>query len=169
MPIYQIVLFSAAITVVFTQGEIFKFLRRGPWLWRELVKCALCSGVWIGSATYLFFFGYPHVGDELLIWVDNVFRALGAGCSSGCLAVLFVALWDKLDAKAASPVEIRNATMTVLNPSISSPKIKIIPEGFMPDEAPTDPVTSESRLTKKIPVDELRVEASRRSEPGERS
>ena len=59
---------AVAITVVFVNGSIFGWLRRArpttcrargfcPFCWankrfRELVSCALCSGVWIGFAAH---------------------------------------------------------------------------------------------------------------------
>ncbi len=95
-----IILFSAAITVVFTEGSIFKVLREhGPKLWRELVSCALCSGVWIGTAMWLLSAGFPHAGDSQAKALYAV-TALGTGCLTGCLALLFVLIWEKLDQKA---------------------------------------------------------------------
>jgi len=164
MPTYQVVLFSAAITVVFTQGTIFKFLRRGPWLWRELASCALCTGVWVGMGMSLLFSGFPHVGGDLLTDLSSLVRLLGVGSVSGCAALLFVAVWEKLDTRGAL-LSIENATMTVPNAQIHAPRVKFTGEAFQPEEAPTDPVSSDSRLTKKVPTDRLRIEASRRSHP----
>jgi hypothetical protein len=162
-----IVLFSAAISVVFTQGEIFKFLRRGPWLWRELASCALCSGVWIGAAMWCLFSGFPHVGDDLLISARAVAYVLGVGSLSGCVALLFVMVWEKLDEKAAAHVRIETAQLVVQNPEITAQKIRFTKRSVFPDEAPTDPTTSDSRLTKKVSTERLPIAQSRRSNPDE--
>jgi hypothetical protein len=86
-----LVLFSAAIAVVFTQGSIFSPLRtHGPKLWRELVSCGLCSGTWIGG-----------VAAALLLPVDltvqSAFLVLGTGCASGALAWFFGMIIEVLD------------------------------------------------------------------------
>lgn len=98
-----IIAFSAAISVVFTQGSIFEPLRKhGPKLWRELASCALCSGVWIGSAMFvllsdfLVLSEFPHAAYKLWI-AREIVAMLGAGSLSGCVAVIFVALWDWLN------------------------------------------------------------------------
>ena len=89
-----IVLFSAAITVVFTQGTLFHVLRtHGPRLWRELVVCALCSGVWIGASSTVLIHQVPFQASFSVL-----FQLLGMGSLTGCVAVLFVALWEALDA-----------------------------------------------------------------------
>lgn len=85
-----LVLFSAAITVVFTQGKIFRFAREhGPALWRELVSCPLCSGVWIGAGSS-FLVGGHFVG------LLRVYEALAVGALAGCAAWAFVALLNAL-------------------------------------------------------------------------
>jgi hypothetical protein len=81
-----VVLFSAAITVVFTQGKPTAFVREhGPALWRELASCPLCSGVWIGALSSAL------VGGTLS-GLLRVYEALALGTATGCLAWLFVAL-----------------------------------------------------------------------------
>ncbi len=96
-----IVLFSAAITVVFVRGSIFDPLRkRGPELWRDLVKCPLCSGVWVGGLAYLGDGGFyiPYAG--VWPWFSLLFTTLGLGALTGCAALLFVRVWDALESFA---------------------------------------------------------------------
>lgn len=98
-----IVLFSAAITVVFTQGTIFRGIRgHGPALWRELVICALCSGVWIGAFATILIKQIP-----LQLNFHVLFQVLGMGSLTGCVAVMFVALWEFLDAIGGSVTAFR--------------------------------------------------------------
>lgn len=168
MSTLAIVLFSAAIAVVFTQGEIFKFLRRGPWIWREFAKCALCSGVWIGAAMWCLFYGFPHAGGNLVI-ARSVAVMLGVGALSGCAAMLFVAVWDKLDEKTPAPVRIDTAHLVAHNPEITAQKVRFTRRSVsaFPDEAPTEPTTSDNRLTQKVSTERLPIAASRRSNPDE--
>lgn len=89
-----LVLFSAAITVVFTRGSVFDAVRsRGPELWRDLAGCPLCTGVWVGGAL------------EALQVQGLDFRAaltvLGVGCVTGCAALLYALLTDFLGSHAA--------------------------------------------------------------------
>jgi hypothetical protein len=164
MPLYQVILFSAAISVVFTQGEIFKFLRRGPWLWRELAKCALCTGVWVGMGMSTLFYGFPHVGGDLWTTARAVATLLGTGAVSGCAALIFVAVWEKLDEKVPGIQVASGATlMLATKPEISVQRAKFQSLSdkltWPADEAPTDPSTSDSRMTKKLGIDELREKA----------
>lgn len=88
----QQVLESAAVTVVLTQGTIFRPLReRGPKLWRELVSCPLCLGWWIGAAGI----GCnDHFGLEPLAAFWHV---AASGALAGSTALLFRRLTDWLD------------------------------------------------------------------------
>ncbi len=89
-----IVLFSAAITVVFTEGEIFAPVRRvGPSFWRALASCPLCSGVWVGALSAAAVLGIAPT------WrFDSIFLLLGLGSAAGCCALLFVRFWGALEA-----------------------------------------------------------------------
>jgi len=167
MSTLSIVLFSAAIAVVFTQGEIFKFLRRGPWIWRELASCALCSGVWLGAGMYLLFYGFPHAGGDLWTIATSVARVLGVGSLSGCVALIFVSIWEKLDERASS-VQIETANMFVQNTDLTAQRVRFVEPNAYVDELPTDPSTSDSRLTKKVSTKRLPIEKSRRSDSDER-
>jgi len=167
MPAYQLIAISAAIAVVFTQGEIFKFLRRGPWLWRELASCALCSGVWVGMAMSLLFYGFPQPGADLWTIVAVGARVLGLGALSGCAAVLFVAVWEKLDDRPAG-IAIDSAKMYVYDPQIRTQRVKFVePRPFASEEAPTEPNSSDNRLTKKVSTERLPIKESRRSDSNE--
>ena len=88
------VLESAAITVVFVRGSIFKRFREiGPSIWRELASCPLCAGVWIGA-------GWSLVRSALagpIARVDVAADALAAGAMTGALAMAFVLLLAVLD------------------------------------------------------------------------
>jgi hypothetical protein len=93
MNLALLVLFSAAITMVFTRGTIFDFARaRGPTLWRDLAGCPLCSGVWIGGTVAAL---RDHTWS---FW--NVFAVLGLGCVTGCAALLFALAVDFLGSHA---------------------------------------------------------------------
>jgi len=165
MPLYQTVLFAAAIAVVFTQGEIFNFLRRGPWIWRELASCPLCSGVWLGAGMYLLFYGFPHAGGDLLTILSSISKVLGIGSLSGCVATLFVVVWERLDEPAAA-ISIENASITATRPSISAPRVQIVSQAeFTGEEAPTEPTAEDNRLTKKVSTERLPIAKSRRSNP----
>lgn len=93
-----IVLFSAAITVVFTRGSIFAPVReRGPKLWRELSSCALCSGVWVGGGI-----AAASVRSAGIVSVFHVlFLAVALGSLAGCLSLLFVRVLDALESFSA--------------------------------------------------------------------
>lgn len=104
-----LLLFSSAITVVFTQGSIFRPLREhGPRLWRELVNCALCSGVWVGALSTV------ALRDIPLQWSFSVlFYVLGMGALTGCISVLFVVTWELFDMLYASLRALRTAFRVV--------------------------------------------------------
>lgn len=98
------VLESAAITVVFTTGSIFDaFRERGPKLWRELARCPLCAGVWIGAVDYLvralnaLAWRLPEPRSELF---TLCLTALGAGALAGCAALAFRRVADWLESSA---------------------------------------------------------------------
>lgn len=110
---YVLVLFSAAITVVFTRGSLFNPLRTrglcgrsGPlswaWeLWCDLAECPLCSGVWVGGLAYLGSgdFCVPYAG--VWPWISLLFAVLGVGSLTGCLALFSSLVLDYLDTAAA--------------------------------------------------------------------
>jgi hypothetical protein len=91
-----LVLQAAAITLVITEGSIFARLRTfGPALWRQLISCSLCLGVWVGAARYVLElesgqFPYPMT-FRLAVEV------LGFGCVTGVLAFLGAQLIACLD------------------------------------------------------------------------
>lgn len=90
-----IVLFSAAITVVFVRGSVFAPLRQhGPALWRELAECPLCSGVWIGGAV---------AAGQVPLRIDfsTPLHVLGLASLTGCLALFASLVLDWLDTVAA--------------------------------------------------------------------
>ena len=85
------------ISGLIAQGSIFDPLRQhGPELWRDLVKCPLCSGVWVGglaAVLCLDLYALPLRYAPFLV--------LGLGSLSGCAALLFVRVWDALESFAA--------------------------------------------------------------------
>lgn len=94
-----IVLFSAAITLVFTLGSVFEGVRsRGPDLWKEFAHCPLCVGVWVGSGVS----GLAHRWSGLEPSFPMVFTCLALGALTGCAALLFsrVVVWLDLAAFA---------------------------------------------------------------------
>lgn len=94
-----VVLVSAAITVVFTRGSIFDPLRaRGPELWRDLAKCPLCVGVWVGGGAAAAGSRLAGVESAFLL----LFLAVALGSLTGCLALLFVRVSDWLESSAVA-------------------------------------------------------------------
>lgn len=101
MSYVTVVLFSSAITVVFTRGTVFASVReRGPKLWRELASCPLCVGVWVGGLVALLFaprFVMQRVPTfEADGWFLVLFLAVALGSLTGCLSLLFVRVSDTL-------------------------------------------------------------------------
>jgi hypothetical protein len=87
-----LVLQAAAITLVITEGSIFARLRTfGPALWRQLVACSLCLGVWVGMAL--------RVVQAQDVVLDRFFavEVLGFGCVIGVLAFMGAQLIACLD------------------------------------------------------------------------
>jgi hypothetical protein len=96
-------LFSAAITVVFTRGTLFEALRGGPHrareaearivrFFRDLVSCPLCCGVWIGAAVSL-------VHDSGGAWgAARAADLLGFSCVCAVLALIAYSAIDWLQA-----------------------------------------------------------------------
>lgn len=81
----RVAVLGAALTLVFVRGSIFEPLRsRGPRLWRELVNCPLCLGVWVGvgSAVYSYLNStasvLPHALEILALGALTGVLALGA-------------------------------------------------------------------------------------------
>lgn len=94
-----LVLFSAAITVVFVKGSLFDPLRaRGPKLWRKLAACALCSGVWVGAAATAAAVRWEGFHGAL----PPPLEILGVGALTGVSALLYVRVTDWLDSAAAA-------------------------------------------------------------------
>lgn len=87
-----LVLQAAAITLVVTEGSIFARLRTfGPALWRQLIACSLCLGVWVGMGLYVL---HSYAGwMYFTYWV----QVLGFGCVSGVAAFLGAQLIACLD------------------------------------------------------------------------
>lgn len=89
---------SVAITLVVTQGTVFDSLRaRGPALWRELLKCPLCLGVWVGGAVWGLLGPAPTLLDHLPRWAGVVGEFLGFGCLTGVAALSVKLLWIALE------------------------------------------------------------------------
>lgn len=91
------VLEAVAITLVFTKGGIFKWVREsGPALWRELAACPLCAGVWVGMIwRVLRALPDVHVPLLSLTFAEDV---LASGAVTGVAALvlsLFVMLLDR--------------------------------------------------------------------------
>lgn len=104
-----IVLFSAAITVVFVRGEIFHALRtHGPELWKQLATCALCSGVWVGAGVTWLAARYLGLRTDFPL----LFTALALGSSTGCAALLYVRVIDRLEAAAVKDEVLTKAIET---------------------------------------------------------
>jgi hypothetical protein len=156
----SIILFSAAITVVFTQGTLFKPLRdHGPKLWRDLASCALCTGVWVGAATWLLFSGFPHAGGKLEI-ARAVAVELGVGSVTGCVALLYVSVWDWLAKEPGIHVP-SGATLSY------NTRPELVPtepaQPFPSSEAPTDPG---NKRTQRMPLDKLVEQAEKSKREG---
>jgi hypothetical protein len=87
-----LVLQAVAITLVITEGSVFARLRTfGPALWRQLIACSLCLGVWVGMVLY-------EVQQPALVlyWREAV-DMLGFGCVTGVLALMGAQLIACLD------------------------------------------------------------------------
>lgn len=90
----DIVLFSAAITVVFVRGSIFNALRtRGPDLWKEFATCALCVGVWVGAGVA----ALAHWRAGFQPGFPLLFTCLALGATTGAAALLYVRVVDWLE------------------------------------------------------------------------
>ncbi len=71
----EMLLYSVGVTIVITQGSIFKSMRNaGPAKWQELLNCPLCLGFWVG----LWMRGVSDGGD---LWLAIGF--LNSGMTSG--------------------------------------------------------------------------------------
>lgn len=93
------VAYAVAITIVFIRGTLFDPLReRGPEFWRDLVKCPLCSGVWIGAGYLLATLGVEHLASPTLRDVLGLaLEALGVGALTGTVALGVSYLLSALD------------------------------------------------------------------------
>lgn len=101
----QQVLESAAITVVLTQGTIFRPLRELQWawcgkklprvtqFWHELMHCPLCLGWWIGA-----FAGWWELRGLEPFAAATVWHVVASGALAGSTALLFRRLTSWLDA-----------------------------------------------------------------------
>lgn len=91
------VLEAAAVSVLVTQGDIFRPLREhGPKLWRELVNCPLCLGWWIGAAGAA---GDVPSYSELTLRIcwGTAWHVFSAGALAGCAALFYrrvTEYWD---------------------------------------------------------------------------
>lgn len=92
----------------------------------------------------LLFSGFPHSVDSFPPFARAVAVILGVGCTSGCLALLFVAVWEKLD---------------------GSEPVKSTSGAFPSEEPPTHP-NGYNKKTRRIPIDKLmaEVEKSKKTE-----
>ena len=85
---------SAAITIVFVKGTIFRPVREnGPGLWQTLAGCPLCAGVWIGAAWLLL----HHLFTARPFGLATAADALAAGAVTGVLALLLALVWALFD------------------------------------------------------------------------
>lgn len=90
---FRFVLEAAAMTLVFTRGTIFTRVREaGPGLWRELAKCPLCAGVWVGAGWTVF-----RAWSAPASTLERAADALAAGALTGVLALFLVLLWGVLE------------------------------------------------------------------------
>lgn len=97
-----IVVQSAAITVILTRATLFAWARtRGPKLWREFASCPLCVGFWVGYGLFWLRAAEAVKVRDIILrpygLVSLNLTALGLGAAAGCLALLFVLIWSKLD------------------------------------------------------------------------
>jgi len=83
------VLEAAAITLVFTQGTLFVWVRK---LWPAFFSCPLCVGVWVGIG-YSGMLSPPITSSEGL-------QVLGSGALAGVVALGIHAVLDILEALA---------------------------------------------------------------------
>lgn len=91
-------LVSVSITLVVTQGTLFDAARaRGPRLWRELLGCPLCLGVWVGMALWGLLGPAPTLLDHLPRWAGASGEALGMGCLTGVAALTLKLVWIALE------------------------------------------------------------------------
>lgn len=95
---------AVGITIVFTQGSIFKEFRdSGPALWQELLNCPLCIGVWLGAALRVALDAPPQAFSAAV-------ATLGFGAATGMLALLTKRIFDYLESSALrSDFEIEHA------------------------------------------------------------
>lgn len=96
-----LLLVSTSITLIVVQGSLFDALRaRGPALWRELLRCPLCLGVWVGAALWA---AVGALGGDFapeLAQGPWGWRAAGAasfGAVTGVAALTLRRIWDALD------------------------------------------------------------------------
>jgi hypothetical protein len=90
-----LVLQAVAITLVITEGSVFARLRTfGPTLWRQLISCSLCLGVWVGMAMYAANIAWTY--PVMFKWPEAV-EMLGFGCVTGVLAFMSAQLIACLD------------------------------------------------------------------------
>lgn len=89
MGFWSHVILAAACTVILTQATIFGWLRRGPHVWVGFIHCPLCVGWWVGASfcQSLALSGGPR----------GFLAITGGGAAAGCLALLFVKVWEKLE------------------------------------------------------------------------
>jgi hypothetical protein len=86
---------AAAIALVFVQGSLFDPLReRGPELWRQFAKCALCVGFWVGML-------WTAVARRDFSLEPLLFSVFANGALTAAVALSVFRLWEKLESQAA--------------------------------------------------------------------
>lgn len=105
-----LVLVAASVSIVLTHGSIFQFFREhGPTLWRDLLSCPLCAGVWIGAGAHVLMTGIS--GPWTLLRAATV---LGVGCATGVTASFLSHLLDRIGDDEAETQRIRSKKISDL-------------------------------------------------------
>lgn len=106
-----VILMASAATVVFTRGKLFQWLRdHGPRLWRELVGCPLCLGVWVGAGVHL---AEHHEGS----WdLRSVLHLVGIAALSGVAAMAIFLVLDVLRDAGEAAQAVRDMADRELGP-----------------------------------------------------
>lgn len=158
---------AAAITLVFTRGSLFDGMRsRGPAWWRELARCPLCAGVWVGFGWFvlrkqlemeLALADYPPIAAHLLV------AALGNGALAAVVALTVARAWDALESRGAADDARAEAARAMARSKDNA--AALMRAAVAAREARATPSRAETR---KIHVPDDVVERSRRTpDPGE--
>lgn len=94
MTLFAAIVLAAACTVYVTRAGIFEPLRAlANGKWQAFIRCPLCAGWWVAlpfaiSVAVRHRPSWPSWGSLLEI--------VGGAAASGCLALLFVIVWERL-------------------------------------------------------------------------